>query len=176
MSDATKAVFDATIGIHPTAAVEFVTMGKGDQFIYPTEKTIVVGLLNVKLNFLHTVLLAAVISLILHIAISLRTQPDEEKGKLTWIGLGIFNPTQLAVFGKTLLFSLGIYGLLGALVALKTIEPVIGAWVGAAWTFGCFYLSAQVKAKEADSPVYKEDRFWAGGLASCAIFMMFYFF
>jgi len=157
-------------------AVEFVTMGKGDQFLYPAEKTAIVGLLNVKLNFLHTVLLAAVISLILHIAISLRTQPDEEKGKLTWIGLGIFSPTQLAVFGKTLLFSLAIYGLLGALVHLKTIEPVIGACIGAAWTFGCFYLAAQVKAKETGSPVYKEDRFWAGGLAGCAIFMMYYFF
>ena len=157
-------------------AVEFVTLGKADQFIYPAEKTTIVGLLNIKLNFLHTVFLAALISLILHIAISLRTQPDEEKGKLTWTGLGIFTPTQLAVFGKTLLFSLVIYGLLGALVALETIEPVIGAWIGAIWTFGCFYLSAQVKAKEADSPVYKEDRFWAGGLAGCAIFMMYYFF
>jgi len=90
--------------------------------------------------------------------------------------LGIFTPTQLAVFGKTLLFSLVIYGLLGALVALKTIEPVIGAWIGAVWTFGCFYLAARVKAKETGSPVYKEDRFWAGGLAGCAIFMMYYFF
>ena len=61
-------------------------------------------------------------------------------------------------------------------VHLKTIEPVIGACIGAAWTFGCFYLAAQVKAKETGSPVYKEDRFWAGGLAGCAIFMMYYFF
>jgi Flp pilus assembly pilin Flp len=75
-----------------------------------------------------------------------------------------------------LLLTLVIYGLLAALVALGTIKPVIGAWVGALWTFGCFYLAAQVKAKEAGNPVYKEDRFWAGGLASCAIFMMYYFF
>jgi SSS family transporter len=164
---------DAKIGRN---AVEFVTLGKDDQFIYPAEKATIVGLLNIKLNFLHTVFLAALISLILHITISLRTQPDEEKGKLTWTGLGIFSPAQLVVFGKTLLLSLTIYGLLGALVALKTIEPVIGACIGAAWTFGCFYLAAQLKAKETGSPVYKEDRFWAGGLASCAIFMMYYFF
>jgi solute:Na+ symporter, SSS family len=164
---------DAKIGRN---AVEFVTLGKDDQFIYPAEKATIVGLLNIKLNFLHTVFLAALISLILHIAISLRTQPDEEKGKLTWTGLGIFSPAQLVVFGKTLLLSLIIYGLLGALVALKTIEPLIGACIGAAWTFGCFYLAAQLKAKETGSPVYKEDRFWAGGLASCAIFMMYYFF
>ena len=135
-----------------------------------------VSIFGENLNFFHSVFLAAILAAIVHITVSKLTQPDEEKGKLTWIGLGIFSPTQLAVFGKTLLLSLAIYGLLGALVALKTIEPVIGAWVGAAWTFGCFYLAAQVKAKEAGNPVYKEDRFWAGGLASCAIFMMFYFF
>lgn len=135
-----------------------------------------VSIFGENLNFFHSVFLAAILAAIVHITVSKLTQPDEEKAKLTWTGLGIFTPAQLAVFGKTLLFSLAIYGLLGALVALKTIEPVIGAWVGAAWTFGCFYLSAKVKAKEADSPVYKEDRFWAGGLASCAIFMMFYFF
>ena len=135
-----------------------------------------IELFGPKLNFLHGAFLSALLSLCVHIAVSMKTQPDEEKGKLTWTGLGIFTPAQLAVFGKTLLFSLVIYGLLGALVALETIEPVIGAWIGAIWTFGCFYLSAQVKAKEADSPVYKEDRFWAGGLAGCAIFMMYYFF
>ena len=113
-------------------AVEFVTLGKADQFIYPAEKTTIVGLLNIKLNFLHTVLLAAVISLILHIAISLRSQPEEEKSKLTWVGLGIFSSAQLAVFGKTLLLTLVIYGLLAALVVLGTIKPVIGSlgWRG----------------------------------------------
>ncbi|MBT3635617.1 MAG: sodium/solute symporter [Opitutae bacterium] len=128
------------------------------------------------LNFLHGAFLSALLSLVVHILVSRATRPDEEKGKMTWTGLGIFSPTQLAVFAKTLLFSLTIYGLLGALVYLKTIEPVIGACIGGAWTFGCFYLAAQVKAKETGNPVYKEDRFWAGGLAGCAIFMMYYFF
>ena len=56
------------------------------------------------------------------------------------------------------------------------VTPVIAAWIGAAWTFLCFFLSARLKASESGEPVYKEDRFWAGGLASCAIFMMYYFF
>ena len=136
-----------------------------------------IELFGAKLNFLHGAFLSAILSLIVHVLVSKSTQPDEEKAKLTWTGLGVFTPAQLAVFGKTLLISLGIYGLLGALVALDTmVTPVIAAWIGAAWTFLCFFLSARLKASESGEPVYKEDRFWAGGLASCAIFMMYYFF
>ena len=144
------------------------TIGKSPMFI---------SIFGENLNFFHSVFLAAILAAIVHLLVSKSTQPDEEKAKLTWTGLDVFTPAQLAVFGKTLLISLGIYGLLGALVALDTmVTPVIAAWIGAAWTFLCFFLSARLKASESGEPVYKEDRFWAGGLASCAIFMMYYFF
>ena len=59
-----------------------------------------------------------------------------------------------------------------AVAALKsTLAPTAGA-SGVADIYG--YLANQ--AKERGGPVYKEDRFWAGGLAGCAIFMMYYFF
>jgi solute:Na+ symporter, SSS family len=157
-------------------AVNFVTLGKADQFIYPAEKAAAVGMLNVKLNFLHTVMVAALISLLLHITISLRSQPNEEKGRLTWIGLGIFSSAELVVFGKTLLISLAVYGLLGILVTMGTVKPVFASWIGSSWTFGCFFLSARSKASETETPVYQEDRFWAGLLAALAIFMMYYYY
>jgi hypothetical protein len=101
---------------------------------------------------------------------------DPEKGKLTWIGLDIFTPQQFSVFGKTLAITLLIYAALATLVVLETLKPVHAAWIGSLWTFLCFYLSARLKASENGEAVYKEDRFWAGGLAGCAIFMLFYFF
>jgi hypothetical protein len=108
--------------------------------------------------------------------VSKRTKLDPEKGKLTWIGLGIFTSKQFAVFGKTLAITLLIYATLASLVVIGTLKPVSAAWIGAIWTFVCFYLSARVKASEENIPIYQEDRFWAGGLAGSAIFMLFYFF
>ena len=101
---------------------------------------------------------------------------DPEKGKLTWTGLGIFTPEEFIVLGKTLGITLLIYGVLGILVVLETVKPVQAAWIGSLWTFGCFYLSARLKAAKNGKPIYQEDRFWAGGLAGSAIFMLYYFF
>ena len=135
-----------------------------------------IDLFGEKLNFMHGAFVSALLSAVVHVVISLKTQPDEEKGKLTWTGLQIFSVHELAVFIKTLLFCLVIYATLATLVVLDTISPTIAAWIGSVWTFGCFYLSAAHKAKNAAVKIYREDRLWAGGLASCAIFMLFYFF
>ena len=147
-------VYAASIGNHPTASLLF-----GEQ-----------------LNFFHSVFLAAILALVTLVIVSKLGKPDQEKAKLTWTGLGIFTATELSVFFKILLLTLTIYGLLGTLVFLKGITPAIAAWIASIWTFGCFFLSARLQASISGIPVYKEDRFWAGGLAASAIFMMYYFF
>jgi len=135
-----------------------------------------IDLFGNKLNFMHGAFASAILSVLVHIIVSLNTQPDEEKGKLTWVGLKVFSPQELSVFLKTILITFAIYGILACLVVLGTVSPLIAAFIGGIWTFGCFYLSASLKAKQAGLSVYKEDRFWAGGLAGCAIFMLFFFF
>jgi SSS family solute:Na+ symporter len=135
-----------------------------------------INLFGTKLNFMHGAFISALLSLLVHILVSKSTQADPEKGKLTWIGLDIFTPKQFSVFWKTLAITLLIYAVLASLVVLETLKPVHAAWIGSLWTFTCFYLSARLKASENGEAVYREDRFWAGGLAGCAIFMLFYFF
>ena len=135
-----------------------------------------IDLFGEKLNFMHGAFLSAILSILVHILDSLKTQPDQEKGKLTWTGLQIFSPQELSVFVKTLLFCVAVYATLAILVVIGTISPTIAALIGSVWTFGCFYISASRKSKQAGVAVYQEDRFWAGGLAGCAIFMLFYFF
>ncbi len=137
---------------------------------------VLIDLFGTKLNFMHGAFLSAILSLLVHIIVSKRTQVDPEKGKLTWIGLEIFTSKQFVVFGKTLATTLLIYATLASLVVLETIKPVHAAWISAIWTFLCFFLSAQVKAAEEAISVFQEDRLWAGGLAGCAVFMLFYFF
>ena len=135
-----------------------------------------IALFGTKLNFMHGAFISAILSALVHIFVSLKTKTDPEKGKLTWTGLGIFTPEQFTVFGKTLVITMLIYAVLATLVVLGTLKPVYAAWIGSLWTFSCFYLSARLKASENGEAVYKEDRFWAGGLAGCAIFMLYYFF
>jgi SSS family solute:Na+ symporter len=135
-----------------------------------------IALFGTKLNFMHGAFISAILSALVHIFVSLKTKTDPKKGELTWTGLGIFTPEQFAVFGKTLAITMLIYAVLATLVVLETLKPVHAAWIGSLWTFSCFYLSARLKASENGEAVYKEDRFWAGGLAGCAIFMLYYFF
>ena len=146
----------------------YANLAEGNQLL--------IDLFGEKLNFMHGAFLSAILSILVHILVSLKTQPDQEKGKLTWTGLQIFSPQELSVFVKTLLFCVAVYATLAILVVMGTIPPSIAAFIGALWTFGCFYISASRKAKQAGISVYREDRFWAGGLAGSAIFMLFYFF
>ena len=134
------------------------------------------NLFGTKLNFMHGAFLSALLSLLVHITVSKRTKVDSEKGKLTWIGLGIFTSKQFVVFGKTMGITLLIFATLASLIVLGNLKPVHAAWIGSIWTFICFYLAAKVKATEAKISVFKEDRFWAGILAGCAIYMLYYFF
>ena len=134
------------------------------------------NLFGEKLNFMHGAFISAILSALVHILVSLNTQPEQEKSKLTWTGLQIFTPQELSVFIKTLLFCLVVYATLATLVVMKTISPTIAALIGSVWTVRCFYISALYKSREVGLAIYQEDRLWAGGLAGCAIFMLFYFF
>ena len=114
-----------------------------------------IDLFGEKLNFMHGAFLSAILSILVHILVSLKTQPDQEKGKLTWTGLQIFSPQELSVFVKTLLFCVAVYATLAILVVIGTISPTIAALIGSVWTFGCFYISASRKSKQAGVAVYQ---------------------
>lgn len=146
----------------------YASLAKENQFL--------IDLFGKELNFMHGAFISVVLSAVVHVLISLKTQPDEEKSKLTWTGLKIFSANELSVFIQILLFCLAIYATLATLVVLGTISPTIAAWIGSLWTFGCFCLSASRKAKTEKVAIHEEDRFWAGALAACAIFMLFFFF
>ncbi len=135
-----------------------------------------------EINFLHAVFVAALLSLVLHIAISLATTTNDEKAKLTWVGLGIFEAAALSRAITGIVVSLVIYGVLGYLVYDATLTPTIAAWIARVWTFAAFTTAAvtasrrQAASGESVVPLWRNDRVWAGLLAACAIFMMYYFY
>ena len=130
------------------------------------------------LNFFHSVFLAAILAAITHVIVSKLTKTEKEKAELTWIGLGILTPERLRAFGLTLLVTLGIFAALGFSVAFGKLSPAPAAWMAAVWTFGCFAKSAMDTAKRENSEasILSQDRLWAGLLAACAVFMLYYFF
>ena len=72
---------------------------------------------------------------------------------------------------------LGIYGLITAVIINGKLDPPVAAWTASIWTFACFLRSAHESSKsEGGGLIIMQDRFWAGLLAGCAVFMLYYFF
>jgi SSS family solute:Na+ symporter len=138
------------------------------------------GRLGPELNVFHSVFVAFVFALLANMIVSKLTEGDEGKSKFTWIGLNLIKPVDLQHFGMKLIGSLLIYGGLGVLMSAQILAPVSAGILAAVWTFMMFLdslfkvvLAAAVKGRAYS--LLREDRFWAGLLASCAIFMMYYF-
>ena len=132
------------------------------------------------LNAFHAVFIAFLCALIANVITSLATQPNEDKAKYTWVGLKIMRESDLQHFGMKLLGSVLIFILLAVLMTGKIISPMAAGVLGAIWTFMMFLdsLFKVVLAAAAKGRAYsflREDLFWAGLLASCAVFMMYYF-
>lgn len=141
----------------------------------------ILDLFGPKLNFFHAAFLASIIALVLNIVVSLRTQPDENKGKLTWTGLGGHEPAVLKRAAKKVLLTLFLYVILGLAMVGGWTSPLVAGVVAATWTWFTFaeIAFAAVKRSHVEgNPIslFSEDRFWAGLLAGLAIFMMYYYY
>ncbi len=146
--------------------------------IYPA----VADCLGREISFLHTVAVVAVLCVFIQVIVSLLTQPDEEKSKLTWIGLGIFDRSTLRLFTLFCGLSLMLYVVLALAMVAQSISPTLAAWLGAAWTLAVFASGAAQRtlAEQDRGPfllaILRQDRLWAGVLSGAAVFMMYYFY
>lgn len=134
-----------------------------------------------KLHPFHAVFAAAVLATVVHVIVSLCTQPNEEKSKLTWTALGGHDP----ILVKKVCIGLGIAGgifIVLACLMVKGLSPTLCGLLAGLISWGGFCLlalSAIRREAAAGGPPRKlllEDRFWAGLLAGCATFMMFHFY
>ncbi|MFT5496354.1 MAG: SSS family solute:Na+ symporter [Kiritimatiellia bacterium] len=136
----------------------------------------VTGLFGPSLNFFHSAFIAAVLSLVVMIVVSLLTKHDAEKAKLTWQGLEIFDAATQKKFFMVCGVSIAVFAILAVLMVQKLVLPVLCGLFAGAWVFGCFFSMALKAAKKKGSSLVREDRAWAGLLGACAIFMMYYFY
>jgi len=141
------------------------------------------GVFGSNLNFFHGVFVAAIFAVLANVIVSKMTQVDEQKSSLTFVGLGVFTETGLRVLITKVLLSLLVYALLGFLMWRDIAEPMIAAFVSSVWTWAMF-ISTALKGEEDQwrfnglniaGGVFRDDRFWGGLLAACAVFMLFYF-
>ena len=131
--------------------------------------------LGTYLNFLHAVFIAAVVATIVHFTVSKLTKPDEAKSQLTWHGLGLISKERLAAYGKRIVLTILVFAALGSCLAKGMLTPTFSAWMVAAWTLAIILFSIkQAPRKNQDQGV--DDRYLAGLLASCAVFILFYFY
>ena len=132
------------------------------------------------LNFMHAVFISAIISTVLHVVVSLNTQPDAEKAKYMWTELGGHDPRALGRALKAIGISLGLFVVLALLMTKDVLSPLIAALAAGGWTLAAFLkcaMAAIAEGSEGDESksLFKEDRFWAGLLCATAVFMLFYF-
>ncbi|MEM8956094.1 MAG: sodium/solute symporter, partial [Verrucomicrobiota bacterium] len=138
-----------------------------------------------ELNFMHAVFVAAVASALIHVIVSLLTQPDAEKSKLTWTELGGHDAARTKLGAKAIAGVLLILAVLAVLMSRGILSPGLAGGVAAVVTFSAFLVAAVSAVARAQAGVashddcqpvlWKEDRFWGGLLCATAVFMMFYF-
>jgi len=166
------------------AIISGVIFSYGIQWLYP----VVAGeglirIFGAELNFMHSVFAAAILSMILHILVSRvtrQTGAGENQAKHTWIGLGIFSRASLSTFAAKLGGTLVVFAVFGFLMWRGFASPLVAALIASAWTW-LMFLDAALKtllsaaAKGRAHSLLREDKFWGGLLAACAVFMLFYF-
>jgi len=136
--------------------------------------------LGPELNFMHRVAAVTILTVLVHVVVTLKTQPDVEKSKFTWTDLCGHKPQVL----RRALFALGasivLYALLGVVLFVGWSTPLVTGLIAAVWTWGLVIVAAVAARRRDDRPVsviavLADDRFWAGLLAATAVWMMYYF-
>lgn len=145
-----------------------------------------------KLNFFHRVVFVLGLSGVIHVVVSLMTQPDSEKGRLTWTDLGGHSSRDLKSLVFLIVLSIGVFAVLGAAMVKEWLIPGVAAAIAAAWTFAVFqfHISSHRRVSSPDVsgedtatdeettlvPLIGDDRFWASLLCSGAVFMHYYYY
>ena len=129
-----------------------VTLGKTEFFS---------GLFGPNLNFFHGVFVAAICAAIANFIVSKLTQPDSEKSKLTFIGLGIFTESSMRSLFLKAVLSLVVYAVLGLTMWKEILSPVVAAVIGSLWTWGMFASTAiKANGQGEGGNLLKDDRVW----------------
>lgn len=138
------------------------------------------------LNFFHRVVVVILFGIIVHVLVSLKQAPDEEKSKLTWTGLGGHDPSILGHLFREILFLIAIYALLAYFMWQGVVPSTSAGLVAVAGTMGFVVRNLMRRREELKKANaypngvppnwWAEDRLWAGVLVSCAVFMHYYFY
>jgi hypothetical protein len=92
----------------------------------------------------------------------------------------VFTEASLHTLITKVTLSLLLYVLLGFLMWQEIAVPLVAALIASTWTWLMFIntkLQSLLTASSEDraQSLIRDDKFWGGLLAACAIFMLFYF-
>ncbi|MDP6891802.1 MAG: sodium/solute symporter, partial [Verrucomicrobiota bacterium] len=161
-----------------TATAGFVAILSGVAFSYGIpwvyewiDSEGLIATFGAELNFMHSVFLAAVLSSILYVIVSLLTMSESKSTdyqSFTWLGLGVFTQNRLKIFGLKLGATLLLLAVLGYCLWKDIGTPALLASLGALWTWSMFITSAMKPVDgEQVTGLIKNDRVWGGLLAAC---------
>ncbi|MCH7989420.1 MAG: hypothetical protein IID46_09785 [Planctomycetes bacterium] len=170
--------------------VEVMSFHQKQIYINEHEKELmpVIGRFGPTLNFFHRVVIVISMCVLVHVVVSLKGQPDSEKGRLVWTDLGGHSSGDLRNLLTAFLVSLAVFALLGWSMYSEWFNPQTCAALGAIWTFllftGTIVRSLMKRQAAGESGIdanlvvalVRDDRFWAGILCALAVFMHYYFY
>jgi len=136
------------------------------------------------LNFFHRVVFVIPLAALVHILVSLRTQPDEEKSRFNWTDLGGHKTEDLKKLVGRIATTLATFVILAVLMVYGKITPTVAACLGGIATFLAFqrHISQTRRVVKDESgtettvPLPRDDRFWASFLCSAAVFLHYYYY
>jgi SSS family solute:Na+ symporter len=142
------------------------------------------GTFGAKLNFFHRVVFVLGLSGFVHVLVSLKTQPDEEKGRLNWTDLGGHNVDDLKKLVGRIAITLALFVILALMMVYEKITPTAAACLAGIATFMAFqrHISQTRRVVKDESgtettvPLPRDDRFWASFLCSAAVFLHYYYY
>lgn len=131
-----------------------------------------------QMNFLHTVLVASFFSATMHIVLSLIYPEQKDVVALTWYGMKGSSKISLVKMIFYFAITLLVFTLLAFAMRLGYLMPVWSALLAAIWIWSLFLWNFCESSKErAGLPwsLLKDDRFYGGFLAACAVFMLYFY-
>ena len=136
-----------------------------------------------RINFFHRVAIVIVLCVVVHVAVSLKTQPGRSRGPVTWMDVARHSDEDFRRLRIAIASSLCVFVLLGAAMVYELLRPGTAGVAGAIWT-ALLILRSLIRSRAAASvngsgrrgSIASDDRFWAALLCATTVFMHYYFY
>jgi SSS family solute:Na+ symporter len=131
-----------------------------------------------QINFLHTMMVSCFFSASVHVCFSLVCCGNKDSSPLTWKDIEGHSDLKLQRLALSSMVTLMLFTLIAILMYTDFLKPVWCGLFAGLWIWGLFLWNIYTSLKfkhEMSALLLKDDRFYSGLLAACAVFMLYFY-